>query len=148
MEPSFLHQKGTRHDQSPTPARKTRCFSATGLNIIGRIGYDLFNSDPPVEDWKPFAEKLATLKDSKGDSGWNKSNDLWRDIYALGKDKKGEDKWNVATQRGPMTRAVARVCEAIGLDPEPNGRRPETVMLSRPQKAMLLFQPVSKGCVS
>jgi len=54
------------------------CFSATGLNIIGRIGYDLFNSDPPIEDWKPFAEKLATLKDSKGNSGWNKSNDLWK----------------------------------------------------------------------
>ena len=98
--------------------RPTLAFTATGLNIIGRIGYDLFNSG---EDWKPFALEFANLS-------FNKSDPIWKDVMTSKKGKDGKEVWQVATQRGPVMRAVARVRQKIGLDPEPEREFPTAVL--------------------
>jgi DNA sulfur modification protein DndB len=91
--------------------RGSLALTATGLNIIGLIGYELFNK--VKEDWRPFAEKLGKLD-------FQKSTELWKDVLAEKvNDKTGEKTWQILTQRGPVTRAVARVRQEIGLDPEP-----------------------------
>jgi DNA sulfur modification protein DndB len=59
--------------------KPTLAWSATGLNIIGRLAYDLF-MDPTIEDWRPYAERIGRLN-------FNKSNSVWRDVLTLKKNK-------------------------------------------------------------
>jgi DNA sulfur modification protein DndB len=89
--------------------KQSIALTVTGLNIIGAIGYELFAE---VNDWKPFAERLGKLD-------YRKSNPLWKDVLTAKINKAGQEVFQVATQRGPVTRAVARVRQEIGLDPEP-----------------------------
>jgi hypothetical protein len=101
------------------------CLTATGLNIIGRIGHELLASGAP--DWKQYALKLAHLD-------WQKSNPLWTDVVQPKKDKLGnvvmEDVqvnghtekrpvMGVVTNRAPLNRAINRASQAIGLAPTP-----------------------------
>ena len=85
---------------------------------VGRIGYDLFNSE---EDWKPFALAFANLS-------FNKSDQLWKDVMTPKKGKDGKEIWQITTQRGPVMRAVARARQKIGLDPEPEREFPGAVL--------------------
>jgi DNA sulfur modification protein DndB len=92
-------------------AKPTLAWSATGLNIIGRLAYDLF-TDPTIKDWRPYAEQIGKLN-------FNKSNPLWKDVLTLKKNKSGIDVWHISTQRGPVMRAVGMARQEIGLDQEP-----------------------------
>jgi hypothetical protein len=97
------------------------CLTATGLNIIGRIGHELLVNH--VQDWQGYAEKLAKLD-------WLKMNPLWADIVQPKKDKEGivvmeevdvngrkEERpvMQLITNRAPLNRAIFRVSQAIGL---------------------------------
>ena len=97
------------------------CLTATGLNIIGRIGHELLVNK--VTDWQEYAERLAKLD-------WLKTNPLWADIVQPKKDKEGnvvmEDAeingrkekrpvMQLMTNRAPLNRAIFKVSQAIGL---------------------------------
>ncbi len=97
------------------------CLTATGLNIIGRIGHELMVYHDP--DWKTYAQKLANLN-------WLKSNQLWEDIVQPKKDREGnvimeeieiEGKkesrsvMQIVTNRAPLNRAILKAAQAIGL---------------------------------
>ena len=107
------------------------CLTATGLNIIGRIGHELLVSGAP--DWKQYALKLAKLD-------WLKSNPLWADVVQPKKDKMGnivmEDVqvnghtekrplMQLVTNRGPLNRAIYKASQAIGLAAPPPSETPE-----------------------
>lgn len=100
------------------------CLTATGLNIIGRIGHELLAND--VQDWKGYAEKLAKLD-------WLKTNPLRADIVQPKKDKEGNvvteeievsgrkerrSVMQLMTNRAPLNRAIFKVSQAIGLVPK------------------------------
>jgi len=96
------------------------CLTATGLNIIGRIGHELILNVP---DWKGHAHKLAKLN-------WSKSNPLWEDIVQPKKNKEGKvvmeeveingrkenrPVMQIVTNRAPLNRAIFKAAQAIGL---------------------------------
>jgi DGQHR domain-containing protein len=97
------------------------CLTASGLNIIGRIGHELLLNHKA--NWKEYAKKLAKLD-------WLKSNTLWADIVQPKKDKLGnvvmEDVMidghtekrpvmQLVTNRAPLNRAIIKASAAIGL---------------------------------
>jgi DGQHR domain-containing protein len=107
------------------------CLTATGLNIIGRIGHELLASG--ASDWRQYALKLAQLD-------WQKSNPLWADVVQPKKDKLGnvvmEDVqvnghtekrpvMQLVTNRAPLNRAIYKASQAIGLTPPPPPEAPE-----------------------
>lgn len=74
------------------------CLTATGLNIIGRIGHELFKTQR--SDWRDMAVRLGGLD-------WSRNGELWQgNIVRDGK---------ITTQRAPVRTAVDNVREAIGL---------------------------------
>jgi hypothetical protein len=77
------------------------CLMATGLVIVGRIGYLLFKHEVP--DWQSYVDRL-------GEIDWRKSGELWQgNIIRDGK---------VMTQQVPVRLAVQAVRNAIGLTDE------------------------------
>jgi hypothetical protein len=97
------------------------CLTATGLNIIGRIGHELLVNHK--SNWRDYAKRLAKLD-------WSKSNALWADIVQTKKDKHGnvvmEDVvidgqhtekrpvMQIVTNRAPLNRAILKASTAIG----------------------------------
>lgn len=80
------------------------CLMATGLVIMGRIGYLLFKHD--VDDWQDYVRRMGQLD-------WRKSGELWQgNIIRDGK---------VMTQQVPVKLAVSAVRNAIGLTDEALG---------------------------
>jgi hypothetical protein len=76
------------------------CLTATGMVIIGRVGYELFRDMRP--DWREIAARLGKLD-------WSRDGDLWRNnIVRAGK---------MTTQRAPVRLAVENVRREIGLPP-------------------------------
>jgi DGQHR domain-containing protein len=76
------------------------CLTATGMVIIGRIGYELFRDMRP--DWRDIAARL-------GDVDWSRDAAPWRNnIVRAGK---------MTTQRAPVRLAVENVRREIGLAP-------------------------------
>lgn len=74
------------------------CLTATGMVILGRIGYELFRDRRP--DWQEMAKRLGTID-------WSRNGELWRNnIVRSGK---------MTTQRAPVRLAVENVRRAIGL---------------------------------
>jgi DGQHR domain-containing protein len=74
------------------------CLTATGLNIIGRIGNELFKTQRV--DWREMAKRLGTVD-------WSREAALWQgNIVRDGK---------ITTQRAPVRTAVEHVRETIGL---------------------------------
>jgi DGQHR domain-containing protein len=79
------------------------CLTATGLNIIGRIGHELVMSKAPAPDWQKYVTKMGAID-------WQKSGPLWQgNVIKDGK---------VMTQQGPVKAAVAAVRCEIGLTPQ------------------------------
>jgi DGQHR domain-containing protein len=74
------------------------CLTATGLNLIGRVGNYLFTHN--VQEWKEYAEKL-------GHVDWRKSAEMWQGNIIQGN--------KVMTQQGPLHRAYAALAAQIGL---------------------------------
>jgi DNA sulfur modification protein DndB len=77
------------------------CLQATGLVVIGRIGYDLFKHQ--ISNWTAYAERLGQID-------WRKSGPLWQGniIQQGGK---------LMTQQTPVKGAVTAVRNQIGLAP-------------------------------
>jgi hypothetical protein len=99
------------------------CLTASGLNIIGRIGHEILRNYE--SNWKEYARRLGELD-------WLKSNPLWEDIVQAKKDKNGEvvtEEFTVGgrvemrpvmqlvTNRAPLNRAILKASSAIGLGP-------------------------------
>jgi DGQHR domain-containing protein len=96
-------------------------YTATGLNIVGCVGYEIFKNHK--DEWRMYAERLANLK-------FDKSDKLWSDVLEPKVNKAGEKVFNISTNRAPVERAIARVLQAIGLDPEPTPEQPRPIALS------------------
>lgn len=76
------------------------CLTATGLNIIGRVGHSLFTNPSLEGRWEEFADRL-------GQVDWRRSADLWQGtIIQSGR---------IVTQQAPVKAAFRKVCEVIGL---------------------------------
>ena len=74
------------------------CLTATGLNLIGRVGHRLFAHG--VEDWQQYAERMTAID-------WRKSAPIWQGNIIQGQ--------KVMTQQGPLKRAFAELSTQIGL---------------------------------
>lgn len=76
------------------------CLTATGMVILGRIGYELLKDENA--NWQDIANRLGTID-------WSRDGELWRNnIVRAGK---------MTTQRAPVRVAVEKVRRAIGLTP-------------------------------
>lgn len=85
------------------------CLMATGLVIMGRIGYLLFKHE--VADWESYVDRMGKLD-------WRKSGELWQgNVIRDGK---------VMTQQVPVRLAVQAVRNAISLTDEVLGMRAES----------------------
>jgi DNA sulfur modification protein DndB len=76
------------------------CLSATGLNIIGRVGHKLFSTGELQQEWREYARKLA-------DIDWKRSAEIWQGNISQGT--------RLVTQQTPVKNAFKKVCAAIGL---------------------------------
>jgi hypothetical protein len=91
--------------------RMTRsiCLTATGLNVIGRIGHQLFKCEESERDWRLYADKLGTVD-------WGRDGSLWKGtILQEATDKQGRHVLKILTQQAPLKRAVEAVRAEIGL---------------------------------
>lgn len=88
-------------EASQIPARRAEgwvCLTATGLNLIGRVGHFMIRER--ITDWKPYADRLAQID-------WRKSSPMWQGNILRG------DK--VMTQQAPLRAGYEAVLAAIGL---------------------------------
>jgi DNA sulfur modification protein DndB len=79
------------------------CLTATGLNIIGRIGHKLFTNAQLEKKWREYASKL-------GDPNiidWKRGAEFWQGNIVQGN--------KLLTQQVPVKRAYERVAHVIGL---------------------------------
>lgn len=74
------------------------CLTATGLVVIGRIGYELFKNG--TSHWEDYADRLGKLD-------WKRDGALWQGNIIQNN--------RVMTQQVPVRSAVANVKTAIGL---------------------------------
>jgi DNA sulfur modification protein DndB len=91
-------------EASQIPAKRDQgwvCLTATGLNLIGRVGHYLFTHRST--DWKQYADKLAALD-------WRKTAPIWQGNVIAGS--------KVMTQQGPLHRAFDAMKIALSLEPE------------------------------
>lgn len=91
-------------EASQIPARREQgwvCLTATGLNLIGRVGHQLFTNN--VSRWKAYANRLGQID-------WRKSAPIWQGNIIQGQ--------KVMTQQGPLNKAYQALCEAIELNPQ------------------------------
>jgi DGQHR domain-containing protein len=91
-------------EASQIPAKREQgwvCLTATGLNLIGRVGHKLFTDG---SEWEKYADALAALD-------WKKSAEFWQgNIIKSNK---------VMTQQVPLREAYEKVLIEIGLTPQP-----------------------------
>lgn len=83
------------------------CLTATGLVVIGTIGYDLFTNS--ITDWRTYAQKLAAID-------WRRSADIWKGNIVL-------DNGKIAMGQSAVKGAIQAVCSAIGWVRPPAGRK-------------------------
>ena len=101
-------------EASTIPAKRLEgwvCLTATGLNLIGRVGYKLTTDKNLTRDssWKDFADKLGKID-------WRKSAEIWQgNIIQRNK---------MLTQQVPLRNAVEKVCNLIGLSTASNAPEP------------------------
>lgn len=75
------------------------CLTATGMNVIGTIGHELFTHD--VKDWEAYVDKFGYLD-------WKKSSPFWDGTIIQG--------GRVITQTSPVRKAAGKAMHEIGLD--------------------------------
>lgn len=89
---------------SQIPAKREQgwvCLTATGLNLIGRVGHKLFTEGTP--NWREHADALAQLD-------WKKSAPIWQgNIIKSNK---------VMTQQVPLREGYLKALQAIGMAPQ------------------------------
>jgi DNA sulfur modification protein DndB len=92
-------------EASQIPAKREQgwvCLTATGLNLIGRVGHKLFTEGCP--EWEKHVDSLAKLD-------WQKSAEIWQgNIIKSNK---------VMTQQVPLREAYEKVLGEIGLKAQP-----------------------------
>ena len=105
-------------EASQIPAKREQgwvCLTATGLNLIGRVGHKLFTDGR--DDWQTYADALARID-------WRKSAEIWRgNIIKSNK---------VMTQQVPLREGYLKVLVEIGLrvpDPQTQSLQLDTVEL-------------------
>jgi len=77
------------------------CLTATGLNIIGRVGYTIFRDGKLKDQWRQKSELLATTID------WSRSAPIWQgNVVQSGR---------IVTAQAAVKKAFESVREAIGL---------------------------------
>jgi len=89
-------------EASQIPAKRVEgwvCLTATGLNLIGRVGHNLFTKG--VENWKDYADKLGS------NINWRKSSEFWQGNIIMGN--------KVMTQQAPLRIGYEKVLASIGL---------------------------------
>lgn len=79
------------------------CLTATGLNIIGRIGHQLFSNAELQKNWKQYAAKMGNPQIID----WKRSAKMWQGNIVQGN--------RLLTQQVPVKRAYEQVAQAIGL---------------------------------
>jgi DNA sulfur modification protein DndB len=88
-------------EASQIPAKRAEgwvCLTATGLNLIGRVGHLMIRER--ITNWREYADKLAQLD-------WRKSSEIWQGNIIKG------DK--VMTQQVPLREGYEKVVELVGL---------------------------------
>lgn len=73
------------------------CLTATGLNLIGRVGHAMFTRGE--RNWRQYA-------DGVGQINWKRDAEIWQGNIVQGT--------RIMTQQGPLKIAFPKVCEAIG----------------------------------
>jgi hypothetical protein len=81
------------------------CLTATGLNLLGRVGHRLFTKKEFEQNWKQYAERLGTAVD------WRRDDDIWKGNIV----QEGKKGLRILTQQVPLRTAYEKVCERIGL---------------------------------
>ncbi len=74
------------------------CLTATGLNVLGCVGYDLFTYR--IEDWKSYVSRLS-------DVDWSRQGPVWEGSIV--------QQNRLLTQSGPIRTAAEKLEKAIGL---------------------------------
>jgi DNA sulfur modification protein DndB len=98
------------------------CLTATGMVILGRIGYELFKGQH--SDWAAYVERIGKVD-------WSREGALWQgNIVRVGK---------MTTQRAPVRVAVEKLRREIGLTP--NAKLNEELQETAPASS----QPVGHG---
>jgi DNA sulfur modification protein DndB len=83
------------------------CLTATGLNLIGRVGHHLMSKG--LKDPQAYAKRLAELD-------WRREAEIWQgNIVQNGK---------ILTAQGPLKAAFTEVSKVIGLQPAPSNGAP------------------------
>jgi DGQHR domain-containing protein len=93
-------------ETSQIPGKRSEgwvCLTATGLNLIGRIGHTLFTRSELEPIWREYAVKLGDpqLVD------WRRSAEIWQGNIIQGQ--------KLLTQQVPLRNAVSKVAAAIDL---------------------------------
>ena len=83
------------------------CLTATGLNVIGRLGHILFTRSDLEPRWQEFAQKLGDPQIID----WRRTAGIWQGNIIQGQ--------KLLTQQVPLRNAVLKVSEAIGLPLKP-----------------------------
>lgn len=76
------------------------CLTATGLNVIGRVGHILFTNPELEPHWREYADRLAQID-------WSRTAPIWQGTIVV--------KGKMQTQNVPLKRAVNRVLSQIEL---------------------------------
>jgi hypothetical protein len=91
-------------EASQIPAKRQEgwvCLTATGLNLIGRIGHTLFTKGVP--NWKEYADRMGQID-------WRKTATMWQGNIIQGQ--------KVMTQQAPLKAAFTTLSNEIQLDPQ------------------------------
>lgn len=92
------------------------CLQATGLVVIGRIGFELFKNE--IDDWEAYTDRLGELD-------WRRSGPLWQGNII-------QQEGRLMTQQTPVRGAVAVVREKIGLAERLKSRNEEAERTAAP----------------
>jgi DGQHR domain-containing protein len=79
------------------------CLTATGLNVIGRLGHKLFTNAELEKDWRQHASKLGDPTIIE----WRRDAEFWQGNIIQGN--------KLLTQQVPLRRAYEKVAQAIGI---------------------------------
>lgn len=93
-------------EMSQVPVKREEgwiCLSATGLNLIGRIGHKLFTNAELATKWKHYAEKMGDPQIID----WKRDAAIWQGNIIQGT--------KLLTQQAPVKHAYEEILKAIGL---------------------------------
>jgi DNA sulfur modification protein DndB len=76
------------------------CLTATGLNLIGRVGYTIFTTKALEENWMDHTKNLGQLD-------WLKEANIWQGTIVQNN--------RIMNQQVPLKRAFENVCKILKL---------------------------------